>query len=282
MTMLAFHDARVTLGGHCALDGVSLSFEAGELVGIMGPNGAGKSTLLRAGAGLQRLDGGRVTVRERSIADWPRRDIARVLSFLPQGGTVHWPLSVRALVALGRLPHHQPFARAALADEVAIDAALRACEVETLAERPVTHLSGGERARVLLARALAAEAPILFADEPFAQLDPSHQIHAMEVLQATAHKGTLVLVVLHDLSVAARFCDRIVLLNEGRIVADGTPDAVLTREVLNQTFGVDALIGRHGDARYVVPLTRNTSHVTSVKAEILPVTEKTGPPPARD
>ena len=163
------------------------------------------------------------------------------------------------LVALGRLPHRQPFARVALSDETAIDAAMRDCEVDALVERTVTQLSGGERARVLLARALAAEAPILFADEPFAQLDPSHQLHAMEVLKGVARRGTLVLVVLHDLSIAARFCDRIVLLSAGRLVADGPPDAVLTREILNRTFGVDALIGVHGDARYVIPLTRTNS-----------------------
>src|SRR5262249_53148426 len=157
----------------------------------------------------------------------------------------------------GRLPHRQPFARTALSDETAIETAMVACEVETLADKPVTQLSGGERARVLLARALAAEAPVLFADEPFAQLDPSHQLHTMEVLQTAARKDTLVLVVLHDLSVAARFCDRIVLLSAGRVVADGKADAVLTREILSKTFGVDALIGVHGDARYVVPLKRN-------------------------
>jgi iron complex transport system ATP-binding protein len=259
MTTLKLRDASVMLGAHRALDGVSLTFEPGELVGIMGPNGAGKSTMLRAALGLLPLAGGEVQVRDRSITAWQRHDLARVISFLPQGGTVHWPLTVRALVALGRLPHRQPFGRVALSDETAIEAAMIACEVEAFADKPVTQLSGGERARVLLARALAAEAPILFADEPFAQLDPSHQLHAMEVLQTAARKGTLVLVVLHDLSVAARFCDRIVLLSAGHVVADGTPDAVLTRETLSQTFGVDALIGVHGDARYVVPLKRNAT-----------------------
>jgi iron complex transport system ATP-binding protein len=257
MTNLALRDVSVLLGEHRALDGVTLSFEPGELVGIMGPNGAGKSTMLRAAAGLLPLAGGEVLVRERAITAWDRRDLARVISFLPQGGTVHWPLTARALVSLGRLPHRQPFVRTALSDEIAIDAAMRACEVEAFADQPVTRLSGGERARVLLARALAAEAPILLADEPFAQLDPSHQLHAMEVLQTAARKGALVLVVLHDLSVAARFCDRIVLLSASHVVADGTADAVLTRETLSQTFGVDALIGVHGDARYVVPLKRN-------------------------
>ena len=273
MTALAFRDAKVTLGTHRALDCVTLSLAPGELVGVMGPNGAGKSTMLRAGAGLLRLDAGRVEVRGRPSGEWQRRDLARLLSFLPQGGTVHWPLTVRALVALGRLPHRQPFVRAALSDETAIDAAMLACEVESLAERPVTQLSGGERARVLLARALAAEAPILLADEPFAQLDPSHQLHAMEVLKSVARRGTLVLVVLHDLSVAARFCDRIVLLNGGHVVADGAPDTVLTREILNQAFGVDALIGRHGDARYVVPLARTAFTVIPAKAGIQPLQE---------
>lgn len=282
MTPLALHDAAVTLGNNRALDGVTLSFAAGELVGIMGPNGAGKSTMLRAAAGLLPLDQGEVTVRDRPLVEWPRRDLARVISFLPQGGTVHWPLSVRTLIALGRLPHHQPFGRAGLADEAAIEAAMRACEVEMFADKPVTQLSGGERARVLLARALAAEASILLADEPFAQLDPSHQLHAMEVLKTTARQGTLCLVVLHDLSVAARFCDRIVLLNAGRVVADGSPDTVLTRETLNETFGVDALIGRHGDARYVVPLRRNAQTVIPAKARTQPLQEKIELPPLRD
>jgi iron complex transport system ATP-binding protein len=256
MTALALKGVAVTLGAHRALNGVSLSFAPGELVGIMGPNGAGKSTMLRAAAALVPLGSGEIAIRDRNLSEWRRADLARVVSFLPQGGVVHWPLSVRALVALGRLPHREPFGRAAVSDETAIDAAMRACEIEAFADKPITQLSGGERARVLLARSLAAEAPILLADEPFAQLDPAHQLHAMEVLKTTSRKNTLCLVVLHDLSVAARFCDRIVLLNAGQVVADGAPDVVLSREILNQTFGVDALIGMHGDARYVVPLER--------------------------
>jgi iron complex transport system ATP-binding protein len=222
----------------------------------MGPNGSGKSTLMRAAAGLIPRASGTISILGRPLEDWRKDELGRALSYLPQGGQVHWPLSVRALVSLGRLPHAHRFVRASAKDAAAIEQAMVACDVVQFADRPITALSGGERARALLARALAGEAKILLADEPFAQLDPSHQLHAMEVLQATAKAGALVVVVLHDLSVAARHCSRVVLMSEGRIAADGLPAEILSRENLRATFGVDAFIGEHLGAPIILPVKR--------------------------
>jgi iron complex transport system ATP-binding protein len=246
----------VDLAKRRILEGVSLTFAPGELVGIMGPNGSGKSTFMRAAAGLIERAQGTIAVQGKPIEAWPRHELGRMIGYLPQGGQVHWPLTLRALVSLGRLPHAHRFVRVAAADDAAIERAMMACDVRHLADRPVTALSGGERARALLARALAGETNILLADEPFAQLDPSHQLHAMEVLQATAQGGTLVIVVLHDLSIAARHCTRVILMAQGRAAADGSPAAVLSPENLRNTFGVDAFIGEHLGAPVILPLKR--------------------------
>lgn len=256
MTALSLQDVSVALAKRVVLSGVSASFRGGELVGVMGPNGSGKSTLMRAAAGLIPRAAGSLSIAGKAIDGWAREALARELAYLPQGGQVHWPVSVRTLVTLGRLPHAGRFAGPTPADSVAVERAMSACDVAHLAERPVTALSGGERARALLARAIAGEAKILLADEPFAQLDPSHQLHAMEVLQATANAGALVVVVLHDLSVAARHCSRIVLLSDGRIASDGTPGEVLSGENLRKVFGVDAFIGEHNGAPVILPVKR--------------------------
>ncbi len=256
MTALEIENLSVALGGREVLADVSLTCARGELVGIMGPNGSGKSTLMRAAAGLVPLSAGRIALDGKALAAWRREDLARELAYLPQGGQAHWPLSVRALVSLGRLPHANRFARPTKDDEAAVARAMKACDVEHLAERPVTKLSGGERARALLARALSSEARILLADEPFAQLDPHHQLHAMEVLQAQAANGALVVVVLHDLSIAARHCSRVILMSDGRIASDGEPAHVLSGENLRKTFGIDAFIGEHAGAPVILPLRR--------------------------
>lgn len=256
MSALSFDRVAVDLAKRRILSDIALSLAPGELVGVMGPNGSGKSTLMRAAAGLIERSAGAISLFGRPIESWRRAELGRTVGYLPQGGQVHWPLTVRALVSLGRLPYAHRFARISPQDAAAIERAMTACDVVDLADRPVTALSGGERARALLARALAGEAKILLADEPFAQLDPSHQLHAMEVLQASAKAGALVVVVLHDLSIAARHCSRVVLMSQGRIAANGAPAEVLSRDSLRNTFGVDAFIGEHAGAPVILPIRR--------------------------
>jgi iron complex transport system ATP-binding protein len=256
MTALKLDNIAVALGKRPVLSGVSASFEPGELVGVMGPNGSGKSTFMRATAGLIPRTSGDITILGRPLDAWRRNELSRDLAYLPQGGQVHWPVSVRTLVALGRLPYVNRFGKPSPEDTAAIERAMQACDVAHLADRPAIALSGGERARALLARALAGESKILLADEPFAQLDPSHQLHAMEVLQTTAKAGALVIVVLHDLSIAARHCTRVILLTDGKIASDGKPTDVLSSENLRKTFGVDAFIGEHAGGPVILPLKR--------------------------
>ncbi|WP_374942476.1 ABC transporter ATP-binding protein [Sphingomonas sp.] len=244
MVVIDLRDVSVRLGGRTVVDGVSATLDRG-LIGILGPNGAGKSTLVRAAFGLVPATGA-IAIEGDSVA--------RTVAYLPQGGAIHWPLSVRRLVALGRLPHVAPLARMGWGDEAAVARAMAAADVAHLAERDATTLSGGERARVLLARALAAEARALIADEPLAALDPAHALAVMALLRATAVGGTLVVAVLHDLALAARFCDRILLMDGGRLVADGPPVTVLTADRIAEVYGVTAWIGQVGGIATVIPL----------------------------
>ena len=167
------------------------------------------------------------------------RTRARTLAYLPQGQLIHWPISVRRLVELGRLPRLGPFTRPTPADAAAVETAMIDAGVADLAERPATSLSGGERARVLLARALAVGAPVLLADEPTASLDPFHMLEVMTLLRRTADQGRVVIAVMHELGLVARYCDRVVLLDEGRKVAEGTPREVLTRQRLKEVYRID-------------------------------------------
>ena len=244
----------VALGGRNVVREVSATLQPGRLVGVLGPNGAGKSTLVRALLGLIPHDG-IVTIDGTPLSAMSRAAIAQAVAYLPQGQVLHWPLTVARLVALGRLPHLAPFSRLAAADHAAIDHAMARAGVESLADRLATELSGGERARVLLARALAVEAPALIVDEPLASLDPSHQIEGMELLRAEADAGGLVVAVLHDLTLAARFCHRVLVMADGALVADGAPRAVLTPELLAQVYGITAFFG-DGLSPMLVPLDR--------------------------
>ena len=256
MTVLV--EARgVTFGypGREVLRDVSFTLRAGELVALCGPNGAGKSTLLRILLGLHAPAAGSVELGGAPVASLGRREIARRAALLPQESPPELPLSVREVVALGRLPHLGRLQPEGPADARAVAEALAATDTASLAERPLTELSGGERHRVHLARALAQGAPVLLLDEPTAGLDLVHQLQALELLRATVDAGRAAIVALHDLSLAARACDRILILAEGALQADAPPARVLTPEMLARVFGVRAEVRTDGAGRpFVIPM----------------------------
>jgi len=250
--MVRLEQVAVTLGARRVVKDISADL-GGGVIGLIGPNGAGKSTLVRAIAGLIP-SGGAVLIDGAPVTALPLRTRARRIAYLPQGQSVHWPLTVERLVALGRLPHLAPFARPADGDKQAIERALARTDLLGLRERAMDELSGGERARALLARALAVEAPLLLADEPLAALDPAHQIEVMALLREEAARGATVIAVLHDLTIAARWCDRLLLIDDGRLVADGDPRDVLTADRIGSVYGVSAFIGEAEGQPLIVPL----------------------------
>jgi len=239
--MLRAQDVSVELASTPIVEHATLELRRGELTLLVGPNGAGKTTLMRALAGLLPAQGS-IELAGRPLASYSARDRARQIAYLPQGHVFHWPMSVAAVVALGRHPHADAFAPLADADRSAVGRALAATAVEPWASRAVTTLSGGERARVALARALATQAPILLADEPTMSLDPRHQLIVMELLARAAHDGGAVLAIVHDLALAARFGDRVIMMERGRLVADGAARDVLTPERIADVFAVEATI----------------------------------------
>jgi iron complex transport system ATP-binding protein len=238
------------------VDDVSIEARPGELLGLIGPNGAGKSSLLRAIVGARPRTAGEVLLDGADAFALEPRARARALSYLPQERGVEWRLPVWDVVMLGRYPHQPAFGGPTEESRRAVDAALEAVDAAALSHRVVSTLSGGERARVLLARALAVEAPVLLADEPIAALDPYHQLHVMEILRDQARAGRAVLAVLHDLALAARFMDRIVLMHQGRVVGEGPPGEVLTREALAEVYQISAVDGEHEGARWLLPWSR--------------------------
>lgn len=220
---------------------VSLSLPTGELVGLIGPNGAGKSTLLKAMLGIRERTSGDILLDGQDFLAMPGKVRARAVAFLPQERRVEWRLPSHDVVMLGRYPHQSGFGGPTPADRAAVDRALAAVDGRELGDRSVAVLSGGERTRILLARALAVEAPLLLVDEPIAALDPYHQLHVMEILRERTRAGSGVLAVIHDLPLAMRFMDRLVLMDRGCIVADGKPADVLTPERLAAVYRIEAL-----------------------------------------
>ena len=247
----------VMLAGRRVLDGVSATLRPGRITAILGPNGAGKSTLVKAAAGLIPVDHGEVMLGGGDVTALDPRERARAIGYLPQDSTIHWNVTVADVVALGRLPHRAPFAAVSPSDRAAVDGALVATGITALGDRLVNTLSGGERARVLLARVLAGEPDWLLADEPLASLDPAHQLDMLDRLADVAQRGRGVVIVLHDLLHAGRVADDILLLKDGRLFASGPVRGVLTVANLRAVFDIEVSIGTDASGRTVcVPIGR--------------------------
>jgi iron complex transport system ATP-binding protein len=252
MSGLIVRGLMVAIKDRAILGGIDLDVAPGEIVGLIGPNGAGKTTALRAILGLVSASAAKVEAAGKDVRAMSANERAKALAYLPQAREVYWPITAHTLVALGRHPHgdaHAPTGEAVVARSLA------EADAAQFAARDVRTLSGGELARVLFARALAVEAPVLLADEPVAALDPGHQLRAMEHL-ARAAKASCVLVVMHDLSLAARFCQRIYLLDRGRIAASGAARDVVASPALEAAFGVGFVRTMADDLTLVTPVTR--------------------------
>lgn len=237
--LLAIDTVSVALDRARILNGVSLTVRAGEFIALVGPNGAGKSTLLKAAAGLIPIDGGARRLGDRDLETLSAYERARAVSYLPQARPVFWSIPVRNIAALGRFAYGGGGARLSPADAQAVNKAMIAAGVAHLKERAAASLSGGELARAHLARALAAEAPLLLADEPTAALDPEHQIAVMNALRDLARNGRAAIAAIHDLSLATAYCNRIVAIKDGAVVADGPPHKIVNSDLLAQVFNVD-------------------------------------------
>lgn len=246
--MLTAENITLYRGGAAILDYICLSVRPGRLTAILGPNGAGKSSLLACLSGLERPDGGRVLLDDADVGAMPVRERARHIGLLPQSGQVHWDMKVHDLVALGRFPYRSRFGMTENC-RPAIDCAMAVTGTSRFSGRQIFSLSGGERARVLLARLLAGEPQWLLADEPLANLDPAQQLEMMELLQDQAKIGHGVAVILHDLGHAAHFADDIILMHGGRILATGAKEDVLTPDNLARAFGIKVILGRTGRGR---------------------------------
>jgi iron complex transport system ATP-binding protein len=232
----------VAFGDSTVLRDVSLSVEAGSFLALVGPNGAGKTTLLRAVNGLVALTTGSITIDGAAVASLSARELARRVATVPQETHLGFDFDARSIVEMGRTPHRSRLGGSSEGDRDAVERALERTETAALADRPVGDLSGGERQRVLLARALAQETPTLLLDEPTASLDINHQLATLSLVRHLADEGQTAVAAIHDLNLAARFCDRMALLADGELLAVGAPDAVLTSERLADAYGVPTAV----------------------------------------
>lgn len=238
MSLLQGKGLSLTLGGHKILDQVDIELRAGEMLGLIGPNGAGKSSLLKILAGLHTADSGTLQLDGHPYSAIPLVQRSQRITWLSQQAEVHWPLSVETLIELGRAPHLAPWEQPSAKDLDAIERVIQETDLQALRKRPFNTLSGGEQARVLLARALATEPQILLTDEPVAALDLAHQLDVMTLLSNYCGAGQSVIVVLHDLSLAAHFCDRLQLLHNRKVLAVGNAESVLSPEHLMAAYQV--------------------------------------------
>jgi iron complex transport system ATP-binding protein len=278
VSTLELHAIEASYPGHSTsqpvLRGIDLRLDPGEMLALIGPNGAGKSTLLRLAGGVLRPSAGSASVLDRDLQTMRPRDVAQQVAVVPQEGPIPVGLVVREMVGLGRTPYARLLLGPTAHDREMVDWALAAAGVQELAERFVDELSGGERQRVILARALAQEPRLLLLDEPTANLDLHHQVAMLELVRGlTRERGLAVLAAVHDLQLAALYCDRVALMHAGRIVSQGPPEAVLTEPLLLEAFGQRVVLSAHpthgvplvalvpnGNARRVSHLSPEATH----------------------
>ncbi len=244
-SILTVSDLALGYRGRPVLEGVSFEVSTGELVGLIGPNGSGKSTLLKGISGTLRPTSGRVRVGGRDVSSLGRGTLARVLAVVPQSPNLPDDFTALEIVLMGRAPHLGLLQAEGSRDLAKVRRAMQATDTLDLADRPVGELSGGERQRLVVARALTQEPSLLLLDEPTSHLDVHHQVQVMEILRAQVGQGLAALAVFHDLNLAAQFCDRLLLLHRGRIVAAGSPDEVITAETVARVYGPGIVVTRH-------------------------------------
>lgn len=255
--MLQATGLSVTRAGRTVLSEVSLALRPGQILGVLGPNGAGKSSLLGVLSGELTPSAGEVRLDQRPLADWPGQQRAQRLAVLPQASTLSFGFSVEQVVQMGRMPHGS----GRELDQCIVGEALQAVDAAHLRLRNYLQLSGGERQRVHLARVLAqlwpgADGQVLLLDEPTSMLDPLHQLSVLDAIRRFADHGASVLIILHDLNLAARYCDQLVLLGNGGVQASGTPEQVLQPAILQQVFGIEVLVQRHPERGHPLIITR--------------------------
>ena len=256
MTLLDAKNVSIHLSDRLIVKNVNLKVHKRELIGVIGPNGAGKSTLLKSLARLLSFQSGSIKFLGQSLKSIHQQELSQSLSYMAQGDIIHWPLKVEKLISLGRLPYVSAWQSPTQADLSAVREAMNAAEVSHLRGRTATKLSGGERRLVMLARALAVQPKVFLADEPVTGLDPSHQVQVMQLLRKMTEEDRGVVIVLHDLSLAARYCHKIYLMHEGKIVMSGNPREVLTPNNLKAVYGITAKYGYEEDDFYVIPWDR--------------------------
>ncbi|MFC0244380.1 ABC transporter ATP-binding protein [Falsochrobactrum ovis] len=239
MSLLSVNGLQLSFGHRTVLSGVSFEAEPGEFIGLIGPNGAGKTSLLKAILGLIASDG-QLSLENRDLRNMTNQEKARHLAYLPQEREVAWPVAVKTLVSFARAALKPMFEGQDDEDIKLVEAAMRRMDVIRFCDRVVSELSGGEKARVLIARVLAQNTPIILADEPVAGLDPAHQLGLMEVFASLAAEGRTVIASMHELSLAAGYCTRLIVLDQGKVVADGPPTKVLSEELLRSVYGINA------------------------------------------
>lgn len=235
-------DCSLSFGDLEVLANVSLAVEPGEFVGVVGPNGAGKTTLLRLVSGALEPDDGTITIDGTDVHDLSSRASSRLVSVVPQDTTLSFSFPVRDVVEMGRHPHRSRFSSPSPGDRAAVERALERTRTADLADRPIDEISGGQRQRVVLARAISQETPVMLLDEPTASLDVNHQVETLELVRELVDEGRTVIAAIHDLDLAARYCDRLAMLADGSVVRDGPPAEVLTGDALADSFDANAVV----------------------------------------